>query len=93
MTYRSTAVRRSGAGFVVEGLLDLHGVTRPVELALELNGFAANTPMGSKAGFSATTEISRKDFGIEFNMPLDGGGVVVGDKIQINLEIEATLTA
>jgi polyisoprenoid-binding protein YceI len=93
MTYRSTAVRRSGDGFVVEGLLDLHGVTRPVELALELNGFAANTPMGSKAGFSASTEISRKDFGIEFNMPLDGGGVVVGDKIQINLEIEATLSA
>jgi polyisoprenoid-binding protein YceI len=47
--------------------------------------------MGHRVGFSATTEISRKDFGIDLSMPLEGGGVVVGDKISINLEIEAIL--
>jgi len=91
MTYRSTGVRPDGDGFVVDGELTLHGVTRPVPLKVEVNGFVANTPMGTRAGFSATTELSRKDFGIEFNMPLEGGGVVIGDKIQIHIEVEAIL--
>ena len=47
--------------------------------------------MGTRVGFSAATEINRKDFGIDINMPMDGGGVVVGDKIQVALEIEAIL--
>ena len=46
---------------------------------------------GTRAGFTATTEIDRKDFGINTNLPLDGGGAVVGDKVQISLEIEAIL--
>jgi polyisoprenoid-binding protein YceI len=76
---------------VVDGELTLHGVTKSVPLRLELNGFLANSPMGTRAGFSASGELSRKDFGIEFNMPLDGGGVVVSDKVSLNLEIEAIL--
>ena len=91
MTYRSTGVRPDGDGFVVDGELTLHGVTKSVPLRLELNGFLANSPMGTRAGFSASGELSRKDFGIEFNMPLDGGGVVVSDKVSLNLEIEAIL--
>jgi polyisoprenoid-binding protein YceI len=91
MTYRSTAVRPRGSDYTVEGELTLHGVTRPVELVLEFNGVSPDPWGGTRAGFSAETEISRKDFGIDFNMPLDGGGVVVGDKVKIQLEIEATL--
>ena len=92
LTYRSTGLRPAGDGFVVDGDLTLHGVTRSVPLQLEVNGFQATTPFGdSRAGFSATTEINRSDFGIDLNMPLDGGGVVVGDKIQIVLEVEAIL--
>jgi len=92
LSYRSTAIRRDGDSFVVDGELTLHGVTRPVPLALEVNGFQHASPFGDvRAGFSATTEINRKDFGIEFNMPLEGGGVVIGDKVQIALEIEAIL--
>jgi polyisoprenoid-binding protein YceI len=92
LTYRSTGIRRDGDGFVVDGELTLHGVTRPVALALEVNGFQHATPFDDvRAGFSATAEISRKDFGIEFNIPLDGGGVAIGDKVQIALEIEAIL--
>jgi polyisoprenoid-binding protein YceI len=91
MTFHSTAVRRSGDHFVVDGELSLHGVTRQVELELEVNGFAAD-PFGStRAGFSARTEIDRGDFGITTNMPMDGGGVVVGEKIQIFIEVEAIL--
>jgi len=92
MTYRSTAVRPDGDGFVVDGDLTLHGVTRPVPLRLEVNGFQAATPFGdTRAGFSATAEVDRRDFGIEYNMPLDGGGVVIGDRLQVSIEIEAIL--
>ena len=91
MTYRSRSIRPAGDGFVVEGDLSLHGVTRPVELALELNGFTKDPYGGTRAGFTATTEINRRDFGVDINMPMDGGGAVVGDKIQIALEVEAVL--
>ncbi len=93
MTYRSTGIRRAGGdtGFLVDGELSLHQVTRPVQLTLEVNGFTRDPFGGTRAGFSATAEIDRRDFGIRANMPMDGGGVVVGEKIQIFIEIEAVL--
>jgi polyisoprenoid-binding protein YceI len=92
LTYRSTGIRPDGNHFIVDGELSLHGVTKSVPLQLEVNGFQPNSPFGdTRAGFSATTEIDRTDFGVEFNAPLDGGGVVLGDKIRITLEIEAIL--
>jgi polyisoprenoid-binding protein YceI len=93
MTFRSTAVRTDGADWVVAGDLTLKGITKPVELALELNGFGPDAYGGTRAGFSAKTEISRKAFGVDIDMPMDGGGVVVGDKISVELEIEAVLRA
>jgi polyisoprenoid-binding protein YceI len=92
LIYRSTDVRSVGERFVVEGDLTLHGVTRPVPLEVELNGFQPTTPFGdSRIGFSARADINRSEFGITFNMALVGGGVVVGDKVQITLEVEAIL--
>jgi len=93
ITFTSTSVAPVGDDFAVTGDLTIHGVTRQVELALEFNGVAPDPWGGVRAGFSATTEISRADFGIEFNIPLDGGGVVVGDKIKIHLEVEAVLAS
>jgi polyisoprenoid-binding protein YceI len=90
MSYRSTAVHADGDGFVVDGELTLHGVTLPVPLHLELNGFQPQTPFGdARVGFSATAEIDRRDFGVEFNAPLEGGGVMLGNKVTISLEVEA----
>jgi polyisoprenoid-binding protein YceI len=86
-------VTPDGSDWRVEGELTLHGVTRSVPLKLEVNGFTPDPYGGTRAGFSATGEISRGDFGIEFNMPLEGGGVVVGDKVSISIEIEAVLAA
>jgi polyisoprenoid-binding protein YceI len=92
LVYRSTGVRADGDGYIVDGELTLHGVTRPVPLALELNGFQPTTPFGdTRAGFSATAEIDRQDFGITFNMPLEGGGLGLGNKITVQLEIQAVL--
>ena len=93
MRYRSTAVRPDGDTFVVDGDLSLHGVTRPVPLRVELNGVNPDPWGGTRAGFSATGEINRRDFGIDIAMPLDGGGVVVGDRVTISIEVEATLQA
>ena len=91
MTFRSTEVRTDGADWTVIGDLTIKGITKPVELALEVNGFGPDAYGGTRAGFSARTEISRKEFGVDIDMPMDGGGVVVGDKIDVELEIEAVL--
>lgn len=93
MSYRSSGLQASGDGWVVQGELSLHGVTLPVALALEFNGVSGDPWGGTRAGFSAETEISRNDFGIDISMPLDGGGVVVGDKVKVFLEVEAVLQA
>ena len=92
LNYRSTGIRADGDGFIVDGDLSLHGVTKQVPLQVEATGFLANTPFGdTRAGFSATAEINRDDFGIDFNSPLEGGGLGLGKKIQIALEIQAIL--
>lgn len=96
MTYRSSEIRPDGDDFVLDGELTLKGVTRPVPLKLEANGFGpdpfAPDPLaGARAGFTATGEINRMDFGISYNGPIPGGGVALGEKVQIILEIEAAL--
>src|SRR5881275_224984 len=68
MTFRSTAVRTDGADWLIDGELSLKGNTRPVTLALELNGFGADPFGGYRAGFSAKTEINRNDFGVDIKM-------------------------
>ena len=77
----------------LDGELTIKGVTRPVTFALEVNGFGPDAFGGTRAGFSASTAINRSDFGVDIAMPLDGGGVVVSDKVQVALEIEGVLRA
>jgi polyisoprenoid-binding protein YceI len=93
MTFRSTAVTPSGSDYKLVGDLTIKDVTKPVELELEFNGISPDPWGGTRSGFSATGEINRKDFGIDFNIPLDGGGFVIGDKIKLFLEVEAILQA
>jgi polyisoprenoid-binding protein YceI len=85
--FRSTAVRPSA----LEGELTIKGVTRPVTFDLEFSGFGPDAYGGTRAGFEATTVINRNDFGVDIKMPLEGGGLVVGDKVTVILEIEAVL--
>ena len=88
-TFVSTAVRENGDDYVLEGDFTLKGVTKKVDLDLEFNGTNPGMGQGQVAGFEAKAVINRKDFGIDIEMPLEGGGVVVGDKVTITLEIEA----
>ena len=91
LSFRSTAVRAAGSDYEVEGDLTIKGVTKPVTLSLEYNGTSPDPWGGTRAGFSAETEINRRDFGLDFDVKLDTGGALVGEKIRILLEVEATL--
>jgi polyisoprenoid-binding protein YceI len=91
LTFRSTSVRRDGEQFIAEGELTIKGVTRPVELAVEVNGIGPDPYGGTRLGLSAIGEINRNDYGISFNMVLPTGGVMISDKIQLEIEVEATL--
>lgn len=91
MSYQSVGLRRDGEVFIVEGELTAHGVTRPVPLRVEVNGFSTDPYGKMRCGFSAVGSIKRSDFGMSFEMPMDGGGVVVGDRIEITIEAEAIL--
>jgi polyisoprenoid-binding protein YceI len=89
MTYRSTGIRVEDGEYVLDGDLTLKGVTRSVPLHLELNGFGPDPFGGTRAGFTATGELNRRDFNVNFSAPMANGGAVVSDKITLHLEIEA----
>jgi polyisoprenoid-binding protein YceI len=91
LEFVSTGVRFDDGEFFIDGDLSIRGVTRPVSLAVDTPEFGPTPQGGTKAGFSATTEIKRADFGIDFNGPIPGGGIMLADKVQIVLEIEADL--
>jgi polyisoprenoid-binding protein YceI len=93
MTYRSTGVRQDGDHFILDGQLTLKDVTRDVPLKLELNGFGPDGYGGTRAGFTATGEINRRDFNVNFTAVMETGGAVVSDKVSLHLEIEAVLQA
>ncbi|MDQ1304657.1 MAG: hypothetical protein QG671_484 [Actinomycetota bacterium] len=90
ITFVSTGVSQTGPdSFDVVGDLTIKGVTKSVTVAFEFTG-AATDPFGNdRVGFEGTTTINRTDFGVNFNAKLDAGGVLVGEKITIELEISA----
>lgn len=90
MTFTSTAVSIDGDEATITGELTIKDVTRTVDFAAEFNGVVVD-PFGvTRAGFSAETTISRKDFGITWNAALEAGGVLVSDKVVINLDVAFT---
>jgi polyisoprenoid-binding protein YceI len=93
LTFQSTGVRKDGGDYLLDGNLTIKGVTRPVTLKLEINGFGPDAYGGTRAGFSAKGEINRKDFGVSFDgvIPGTNNGVVVSDKVSLDLEIEGVL--
>ncbi|WP_213571454.1 YceI family protein [Rhodococcus sp. USK13] len=88
-TFRSTSIVTKGESFILTGNCTLHGVTKSIDLSVQFNGVNPGGGSGTVAGFEATVVLNRKDFGINFDMPLEVGGAMVGDKVTIDLEIEA----
>ncbi len=88
-TFRSTSVEDRGDGeFTLHGDLTIRGVTRPVTLSGEYLGTQASPWGDTRIGFSAETDVSRKEWGLEWNLALETGGVVVGDKIKLVIDAE-----
>lgn len=75
-TFASTGVIAKGDEYVLAGDLTIKGVTKPVELDLEVNGFGPDAYGGTRAGFTAAGSINRSDFGVDIAMPMESGGVV-----------------
>ncbi|XRQ14200.1 YceI family protein [Actinomadura welshii] len=100
MTFAATGVERATIGrrarsprFHVDGDLTIKDVTRPVRLLTEFHGVGADPWGGTRAGFTATAAIHRRDFGIEFNVPFQGDKVMLGEEVTIALEIQAVRAA
>lgn len=94
ISFTSTAVRHvEGDHWEVEGDLTIKDVTRSVTLDLEIEGAVLDPWGNTKAGFSASTEIDREQWGLSWNQVLEGGGVLVGKKIRVEIAIEAIRTA
>jgi polyisoprenoid-binding protein YceI len=88
ITYRMKSSQKEGETYKIVGNLTLRGVTKDVTLITTFNG-ATKDPWGNtRAGFSADGKLNRKDFGMVWNKTLDNGGLVVGDEVQIHLDIE-----
>jgi len=89
ISFRSTSVSTHGEGYKVTGDLTMHGVTKPVTLEVESVSPEINDGYGSlRRGLTAHTHIDRRDFGLNFNIPMDGGGLAVGHSININIDVE-----
>ena len=88
-TLVSTGIEADGDDFVLHTQLTIKGVTKPVDFELEFDGVVTDPWGNTKAGFSAEAEVNRKDWGLEWNVALETGGVLVGEKVKIQLEIEA----
>lgn len=90
LTFASTKVSPVADGKLkVEGTLTMHGIAKPVVLDAAFLGSGPGLDGVTRAGFEATTKVDRKDYGIVWNKALDQGGTLLGDEVQINLEIEA----
>ena len=90
MSFRSTGVRQDGEDFILDGDLTIKDVTRPIELEFEYAGVTPDPWGGTRIGFSAKGEINRKDFNVNFS-GVQNGLAVVADKIDIVIDVEATL--
>lgn len=89
LSLRSTAITGSPSAFKIHGDLTIHGTTRPVVLDATFEGRVTDPWGNLRAGYEASTTISRKDFGLTWNQMLEAGGVAVGDEVRIEISVEA----
>jgi polyisoprenoid-binding protein YceI len=90
MSFTSTGVREAGTAgrYAVDGELTVRGITKPLTLDVTFDGTARDPWGGERAGFTAKGEIDREDFGLTWNQSLETGGVLVGKKVELEIEAE-----
>jgi polyisoprenoid-binding protein YceI len=89
LSFVSNKVEQAGEALKIHGELTMHGVTKPVVLDAEFSGTGKDPWGNERAGFSAKTSLDRKDYGLTWNKALETGGILVGEKIEIAIELEA----
>lgn len=89
ITFNSTEIKANGDDYTITGDLTINGVTRSVDLAAEFLGVAGDAFGAVRLGAEAKTTINRSDYKVDFNIPLDGDRLLIGDKVDIALTIEA----
>ena len=89
ITFRTTIAKLDGDNLVTTGDLTIAGKSHPIDISWEFGGIAKDPYGTTKAGFEGTASLSRKDWGLAWNAALEGGGLLVGDKVKLVLEIEA----
>lgn len=89
ITFESTAFNKKNEGeYTLNGNLSLHGETKPVSLEVEFGGIAKDPWGNTKAGFTITGKLNRKDFGLTWNSALETGGVLVGEEVKLAIELQ-----
>lgn len=89
ITFKSSQIEKSGDGLVINGDLTIHGVTKKISLDVEGPTAEVKDPWGNmKIGASGTTKIKRKEFGLEWNAALEAGGFLVGEDVQISVDVQ-----
>ena len=91
ITFASTKVEAGGNGLLVTGDLTIRGITRPVTLDVEVLGTDVDPWGNTRVGFEGSVSVARKDWGIDWNAPLDGGRFLVGEKVQLVFAVQAVL--
>jgi polyisoprenoid-binding protein YceI len=91
MTFVSTGLRHDGEDFYLDGDLTLRGVTKPVSIKGEFGGIITDGYGQTKAGASGTVKINRKDFGVNWNAAIEGGGLTLGDEVTVTIEGQVVL--
>ncbi|HUC13078.1 MAG TPA: YceI family protein [Acidimicrobiales bacterium] len=90
ITFRSTRVEQASENeYYVTGDLTIRGTTKPVTVNFQLNGSIVDPWGNFRVGFDGKTTINRKDWGVSFNAPLEAGGVMVSEKVELEFEVEA----
>lgn len=91
ITFASKSISQNGSELKVTGDLSIHGVTKEVVLTGEYSGQGKDPWGNTRAAFQARTAIERKDFGLSWNQALEAGGLLVGEKVDIEIDVEAIL--
>ena len=89
ITFKSTKIERKGEDAKIYGTLTIRGVTKDVVLDGHFNGIQKNSQGGDRVGFDASTTINRLDYGVKWNRAVEGGGVMLGDDVKIEINVEA----
>lgn len=88
LTFKATSFTKKGDDFELTGDLTLRGVTKPVKLEAEFSGLMKDPWGNTKAGLNISGKINRKDWGLNWNSALEAGGVLVGEEVRLNIELQ-----